>query len=267
MTPNDQARSANAELVKRPWLRRLGLCLTVGVVASATTLLVARARAAGIPDKSGLTYTGYLESPDGKPLAGTHAISVRFWNSELAKDPLCIGELGDSDLVAGRFQVSLPDSCVAAVQANPNLLVDVQVDDGSLGRTKVGAVPYAIEAAGAASATGDLEKRIAALEARGDVRSARISSQAKEVPDVDWISGVTSSGTGTYAIDFAKGVFAAAPACVATSIEGNSNAPIFECYSASANGITCVAKIDDPDPAHLGIFVNSGMSLLCVAPR
>jgi hypothetical protein len=50
-------------------------------------------------------------------------------------------------LVGGAFQVTLPDTCTAAVHANADLWVEVLVSGLAIGRTKLGAVPYAVVAA------------------------------------------------------------------------------------------------------------------------
>jgi hypothetical protein len=156
--------------VKQAKLKQLSAYSLIAVAASAGTLLAMRARAAGIPEKDALTYTGYLEDADGNALSGKHSISVRFVASATATKALCTGEAPDLELIAGRFQVALPD-CAEVVKANPELFVDVQVDGAWLGATKLGAVPYAIEAGRASSSAGELETRLAAIEARLAKRS------------------------------------------------------------------------------------------------
>jgi hypothetical protein len=49
-------------------------------------------------------------------------------------------------LSSGAFQVVLPAACTTAIHANGDLWVEVFVDGTTLGRTKLGAVPYAVEA-------------------------------------------------------------------------------------------------------------------------
>ena len=180
---------------------KVGLALGgVALSASVLTLLAVNARAAGIPDANVLTYTGYLEGPDGKALTGEHSISVAFWASETATSDLCTGSLGSVELQSGRFQVPLPDECADAVKDNPNLFVDVEVDGASLGRTKLGAVPFAIEAkrateaeqatesahaAVAADADGALEERLSTLEAAlpGDSGFRVINTTGANIPN------------------------------------------------------------------------------------
>lgn len=156
--------------MKQAKLRQVSAYSLIAVAASAGTLLAMRARAAGIPEKDALTYTGYLEDADGNALGGKHSISVRFVASATATKALCTGDAPDLELVAGRFQVALPD-CAEVVKANPELFVDVQVDGAWLGATKLGAVPYAIEAGRASSSAGVLEERLTAIEARLGTRS------------------------------------------------------------------------------------------------
>jgi hypothetical protein len=155
----------------------------IALSASALTVLAVTARAAGIPDMKALTYTGYLESAEGVPLSGAHSIEVKFWESFDAEDSLCSGSAPDTTLQSGRFQITLPESCSVVVKASPDIWVDVSVDGAPLGRTKLGAVPYALEAGhatladqatladdathadAASKAEGALDARLKALEA------------------------------------------------------------------------------------------------------
>lgn len=152
------------------------LATFAGGVLVAAAIFAVRARAAGIPEADGMTYTGYLEDGDGAPLTGQHSIEVQFWASADATEDLCTGQLDSVELQSGRFQVPLPLACSVAVQASPDVYVSVDVDGASLGRTKLGSVPFALEAghatnadeaahaAVAADADGDLADRLGALE-------------------------------------------------------------------------------------------------------
>src|SRR5262249_48869424 len=66
---------------------------------------------------------------------------------------LCSSAAASVSLVGGAFQASLGDSCTTIVRANPDLWIDVLIDGASVGRTKLGAVPYAVEADHAVSAS------------------------------------------------------------------------------------------------------------------
>ncbi len=140
-------------MTTKPQLKRFGVYGLIATAACAGTLVVVRARAAGIPDADVLTYTGYLEDADGKPLTSTVSIAVELWTDGEpgAGEKVCDAVADDVELQGGRFQVPLTN-CDAEVKKNPNLWADVRVDGASLGRTKLGAVPYAIEAAHATAA-------------------------------------------------------------------------------------------------------------------
>ncbi len=155
---------------------------TIALAASLGTLLALRARAAGIPDAAALTYTGYLENPDGTPVIGTKGIGISVYDAESDGNEVCAVKPADVEPVAGRFQLTLPEKCTAAVKANPDLWIEVQVEGSLLGRTRLGAVPYAVEAQNAqraaaadeathaataedASKDGPLDQRLAAIEA------------------------------------------------------------------------------------------------------
>ena len=110
-------------------------------------------------------------------------------------------------LTNGGFSVVLPDACVAAVHANTELWVEVLVDGASTGRSKLGAVPYALEADTASKAAGALNTRIAALEAGAsaahDVAGApmRICSGSTPVGNTAWQSYASGPGQIFVTID------------------------------------------------------------------
>lgn len=141
--------------------KQLGVYLGIAALGAAASLLAVRASAA-IPDANVLTYTGYLAKPDGTPYAESAAVGVSLWDA--AEDgkgnEVCSVPSAKTPLVAGRFQVSLPDDCTKAVRANGNLWVETSVDGISLGRTSLGAVPYAVSAESADRATGTLAQQV-----------------------------------------------------------------------------------------------------------
>lgn len=156
------------------WKRATGLG---GVLTLAAGAFVAgKSYAAGIPSSAPLTYGGSLQDADGAPLTGTRNIEVRFWNADKKGETLCSsGEQENVPLTLGRFSVPLPDECTKAVQENPNVYVEIVVDQVSLGRAKVGAVPYAVEAGHAASA----ETAAIAAEANAASGALRTTLNAK----------------------------------------------------------------------------------------
>jgi hypothetical protein len=82
-----------------------------------------------------------------------HNIQVILYDAVTAGNNLCQTASASMNIVNGRFAVQLPDTCTAAVGANSSAWVDVLVDGSDTGRTKLGAVPYAVEANHAASAS------------------------------------------------------------------------------------------------------------------
>ncbi|MFZ5892295.1 MAG: hypothetical protein ACOY0T_14650 [Myxococcota bacterium] len=126
----------------RLWFSLVG-ALGVGVVS---TLVVQRVRAAGAPALGAITYTGQLELPDGTPVDGEKPIGLAVYDANGAKVSACDVVSGPVPVVRGRFQIALPDACAAAMHATPDLAVEIAVEGLPLGRTALGAVPYALEA-------------------------------------------------------------------------------------------------------------------------
>lgn len=143
----------------------LGLCSLVGVVA----YRVGRARADGVPTVSPLYYGGVLDD-GGRPVEGMRNVTIRLWDMASGGTAACTTVTPNTTFSAGRFRIELDAACTGAVRANPNLWAEVLVDSTTFARTKLGAVPYALEAGRAAGASGPLEARIAAVEALAQPR-------------------------------------------------------------------------------------------------
>jgi len=124
------------------------MLLSIGVGG----VIAVRANAAGVPDMKALTYNGYIETPDGKPVTAKVNIFVNIYDAATDGTKVCEQTVMDLTPVSGRFQVELPEACTVAVKANPNLWIEAVVNGSALGRTKLGAVPYALEAGHATSA-------------------------------------------------------------------------------------------------------------------
>jgi hypothetical protein len=108
--------------------------------------LIGRARAAGAPTLQPLTYTGTLTDTAGVPLTGSKNLQLTLWDMATAGTMACTFGPSTVTLSAGTFQVVLPADCSTAIHAHGDLWLEVFVDGASLGRTKLGAVPYALEA-------------------------------------------------------------------------------------------------------------------------
>ncbi len=146
----NDARNVTNGRTRRARTTTLGI--TLGLVALAGGFVAGRAHADGIPATAALTYTGTLEDVSGAPLTGAKQLVVALFDAQSNGTQKCTVSQSVA-LVAGRFQVLLPDTCTQAVQAKPDLWVEVTVDGTSLGRTKLMAVPYAAEASHAVNAT------------------------------------------------------------------------------------------------------------------
>lgn len=152
-------------------LAALGLCTLVGVVA----YRLGRARADGVPTASPLYYGGVLDD-GGRPVEGMRNVTIRLWDMAMGGTAACTTVAPNTPFGAGRFRVEMDAACAAAVRANPNLWAEVLVDSTSFARTKLGAVPYALEAGRASGASGPLESRVAAVEALARPRQVVIGN-------------------------------------------------------------------------------------------
>ncbi len=140
----------------------LAVCVIVSMIAA---YRVGRARADGVPMVNPLYYGGMLDD-GGRPLEGTRNVTVRLWDAATAGATVCTTNAGATTFSGGRFRVALDGACVGAVRANPELWAELQVDTTTFPRSKLGAVPYALEAGRATGAAGALEARLAAVEGR-----------------------------------------------------------------------------------------------------
>lgn len=103
----------------------------------------------GIPTTTPLTYSGVLQNSTGTPIATPQSMQLTLWDDATANASVnqkCVTPTQsitpDSE---GRFQIVLDQACFEAVRSNPNLWVQVQVGATVLPRSKLGAVPYAVE--------------------------------------------------------------------------------------------------------------------------
>jgi hypothetical protein len=141
--------------------------LAIGV---ALGLCVRRAGAGGAPDADSLAYSGKLTDAAGAPISGTRSVGLQVWDRASGGNVRCALAPSDLELVDGALNLQLPAECASAVHAVPDLWLDLSVDGASLGRSKLGSVPYALEAAHSATADrasdafGPLADRIDALE-------------------------------------------------------------------------------------------------------
>ena len=175
--------------MRKPRLVLVGLPL----VLAGTFMLgywVSRARAAGVPQAAPLTYSGTLTDVAGVPLTGAKNVLLQVYSVATAGTSLCASAPTSVTLVAGTFQVPLGDDCTAVVHANQDLWIDVLIDGASIGRTKVGAVPYAIEA--------DTAQHAAAASAAAGALATTITTLQTAVQTLQTTVGTLTCPTGFY---------------------------------------------------------------------
>ena len=114
-----------------------------------------RARADGIPPTQTLTYAGTLEESNA-PVNGVRNLRLTLWDDATSTTPSrarCLTEAPNYAVTNGRFQVTLDSTCTTVIRATPDLWIEIQVNGVSMGRSKLGAVPFAVEAARASELT------------------------------------------------------------------------------------------------------------------
>lgn len=132
-----------------------GLSL-LAVAAIGSAYFLGRARAAGVPTTTPLTYSGTLTDTSGVALTGSKNLQVQFWDMATAGNVVCTTGSAAQMLINGGFSIALPDPCVAVIHSTQDVWAEVLVDGASTGRTKIGAVPYALEADSAVKVAKDV---------------------------------------------------------------------------------------------------------------
>jgi len=136
------------------------MLLAGGLMASVLGYVARGARAGGVPSAPHtMAYTGVLTDTMGKSIAVPTQVEVSLWSDPTAlttEAQLCptppaslstyTSPPSSSD---GSFSVPLGSDCVAAIHANPNVWVQLQVVGAAMpmARVQLGAVPYALETA------------------------------------------------------------------------------------------------------------------------
>jgi hypothetical protein len=106
--------------------------------------------AEGIPDRGALQYAGTIDE-GGLPVSGFRDLRVQLWSHEtstdVATDLQCVTDAPAHPVNNGRFVVVLDETCTDAVKRNPDLWAELIVAGTAFPRTRLGAVPFAVEAA------------------------------------------------------------------------------------------------------------------------
>lgn len=146
-------------------IARAGVAAVALVGALGGTQLVRqrRARADGPPTTNPLYATGIIFRGD-TPLNGMQMVAAVLWDAETGGSNVCITRPMATVFQRGRFRLPLDSACTAAVRMNPNLWIELRLDTTTFPRSRLGVVPYAIEAGRASEASGALNDRLTALE-------------------------------------------------------------------------------------------------------
>ena len=165
---------AGENMTKTKWSTAARLaCVGVGLVG----LSIGVARASVPPDDEALVYAGVLEQQNGTPLSGAQSIRVEIYDGIAATSPLCWGEDQRTPVTSGRFRMRLP-SCTPSIRSAADTYVEVKVNGITVGeRTRIRAVPYAVEATRSSSATGALGDLLASLVPPKTIVSAYLSQR------------------------------------------------------------------------------------------
>ena len=162
-----------------------------------------RVLAEGAPTQGTLFYSGTLEQ-DGAAANGEYTVTLALYDAATGGEALCEVE-GDADVESGRFRIDA-SGCADAVREEPDVWAGVSFEgnDGVTrtleGRSKIGAVPYALEAdhaVNASNAAGALASSLQALTAsvqaleqgRGPSQASAfhaVAKQAQSIPTDGW---------------------------------------------------------------------------------
>lgn len=179
--------------MKRAIYRIGGLLAATGLAAAGAAVYGRRAVADGIAGETPMTYAGVLEE-EGQRVTGQRMMRLVLWNhpSETASANRKCETLPLEKTVVtdGRFTLPLDNSCTVAVKENTDLYLELYVEGESMGRNRLGAVPYAVEAQRAAEASGALKVELAALSDTLSTKSSALSTVSSQL---DQIAGTIDS--------------------------------------------------------------------------
>jgi hypothetical protein len=157
-----------------------------------------RARADGIPSAPTMFYGVSLDE-NGAPVSGTRDLRVRFFDAEMGGAQLCETLANSTTVTQGRARIALSETCRTAVQQNVNVWVEFAVGGNVVGaRSRVGAVPYAVEAQRANDLTPAAQERIRSLSteffvSQTDDADTTGNGDWRDVPGVAVASFVTTA--------------------------------------------------------------------------
>ncbi len=138
--------------------------MTLAIVCALSAGWGLRVLAENVPKQTPLFYAGVLEE-NGVLVEGERAVTLTAWSAEADGEPICTSTTEKLKVSAGHFRMAVSDACVAKLRdvgTSADVWIAVSFRDGSgtphdiPGRSKVGAVPFALRASSADTATGPL---------------------------------------------------------------------------------------------------------------
>jgi len=158
------------------------------------------ALAEGAPTMAPLFYAGTLEA-DGKLAEGAYKIALTLVDSEMSEQAVCTSLSPNTQVTAGRFRVEVSQECVAQLRDKPDLWARIKFTNELTGATnelpkasKIGAVPYAMEAQRAVEARHALNADLAAL-----ATNAENSKETAHAKNADLATRATAADSATQA--------------------------------------------------------------------
>lgn len=193
-------------------------------------IFAGHAIASGVPSTSPLTWSGVVTDDAGKPYAKAVPVTVAFYDGQNATTAACTSATVQAQAGTGYFEVVLPAECVKAVHDSADLWSEMTVGDGKtvLPRSRVGAVPYALEAGVANQATG----ATGPLQANLDAIQASVKVLESEKPTAKQLVGMKLGSV--YEVPFSGGL-------LVTQLSG----------ALSCDGPTSVKIMIDGKPIHI----------------
>lgn len=122
---------------------------------------LAHVRAEGAPKTQPLWYAGTVADAAGAPLEGEHSVTLRLFPALTGGSPACATAPIAVVFQKGRFRLDASaGACMTAISGTSDLFAELSVDDKTFPRSKIAAVPFALEAARASAAAGALAQQV-----------------------------------------------------------------------------------------------------------
>jgi hypothetical protein len=195
-----------------------------------------RVLAEGAPTIRPLFYAGTLES-GGKLASGAHSIVLTFFDAETAGKQLCVSETNKAPVDAGRFRVEVGADCVATMKKSPDVWIALKftgpdgVPHELPERTKVGAVPYAMETAHAVEAQHALKADLAT--------NAGSATEATHAKSADTATRATSADSATNCTNAEKSKALELHAHDAVLADAPGDGWFVQCFNNPGDALAC----------------------------